>query len=502
MNKRNEYDYIVIGGGTTGIVVAVGLATKSEATVCLLEAGPSGENDPQIFDYRNWSHLMGSAYTCYYTIEPQKRGNSRLKYVRARVLGGCSSHNNVIAFRTPDLDMQKWERLGATGWGPTGTRSYCDRVFKAVNITAATPVNECAIAFVEAAQQAGFPLVRADEDNIREGVVWLQMNVHDIIRQSSAIAYLFPLDPMPINLTVYTETPAFRIRFDDNGAAIGVETAKGIIHTRKEIIISAGVFESPKLLLLSGIGPASQLKKIGIPVIVDLPSVGMHLQDHLATTVMWKASRPIPSTGMQHWENALFSSTNSALDTYDLFMHFGSEYNFVDTTPLGYSTPFFEHAFCLTPNIARPKSEGVLQLRSADPIAPPIIDPHFLMDENGDDEFVLSSGIRIARRIAEQPALRKWIEKEVAPGPNLQSDGEIARYICLTSHSANHPVGTCRMGPIDSDDSVVDPNLCVRGVRGLRVADASIFPSIIGVNICITCMMIGEKCVDLILEAV
>ena len=493
------YDYIVVGGGTSGVIVAVRLA-QAGATVCMIEAGPSGEHDPRILNYRQWSSLLGTEYDYDYPIEPQPHGNSTIRHSRARVLGGCSSHNSVIAIRASDLDMRTWERRGAAGWGPAGTRPFFERVFEQVHTELTPPINACAVDFMRAAAEAGYPQIDVQNYGFGAGAAWLPLNVRGETRQSSAVAYLFEPGP-PAGLTVLSETQVYRVLINDAGEATGVATSRGPIGAAREVILCAGAFDSPRLLMLSGIGPHAHLRSVGLPMKVDLPAVGAHLQDHIETLVMWEASRSVPKASSQHWANGLFARTSAAAEDFDTMMHFGTERYYVDFAAIGYAVEQAEHVFCLTPNVARPQSAGLVRLRSAEPSDPPLIDPRYFSDAEGYDERVLVEGIRIARRIAEQPALKGWVGRELAPGPALQSDAELGRYARLVSNTVYHPAGSCRMGAADDRDAVVDPALRVRGVGRLRVADASIFPTMIGVNLCMTVMMIGEKCADIIMAS-
>lgn len=491
------FDYVIIGGGTAGAVVAARLARGSDATVCLLEAGPADEGDRRVLELRNWPNLLGSELDYDYRIEPQMRGNSRIRHSRGRVLGGCSAHNSAIAFPAPDVDLETWEQLGAVGWGPAGTRPFFDRVRQRVHLEPAPPTNACAAAFVEAAQQAGFPLLPFDTGNIRDGVGWFQLNTRGPFRQSSSVAYLHPLAQLPANLTLRTETPVQRLFLDEHGDARGAETARGLFRARQEVILCCGAIDSPRLLLLSGIGPAEHLRQVGVPVRVDLPGVGEHLLDHPEGIVMWEAARPVPEVSTQFWEAGLFARTNADLAWPDLMYHFGTVPFDINTAPLGYPTA--ANAFCMAPNVTRARSQGVLRLRSAVPAVPPLLDFRYFTDPDGHDERVLLAGIMLARRIAAQPALRSWIKQELAPGLEVQDDAALSEYARRTANTVYHPAGTCRMGRQDDPLAVVDPSLRVCGVGRLRVADASIFPTMIGVNPCLTCFMIGEKCAALIL---
>lgn len=492
------YDYLVVGGGTSGVIVAVRLA-EAGAEVALIEAGPAGDADPRILNYRQWTSLLGTEYDYDYAIVAQERGNSLIRHARARVLGGCSAHNSVIAIAGTDLDMQIWAGRGAAGWGPEQTRPFFQRVFERVSITIPEPVNACARDFMAAAAAMGYPALDLRSPTIGEGAAWLPLNIKGETRQSSAVAYLFPLERRPPTLSVLTETSVRRIILGDNGEALGVATDRGPIMARREVILCAGAFDSPKLLLLSGVGPADHLRAVGVPLRHDLPAVGEHLQDHIECVAVWETGRPVPAESSQHWENGLFARTHPGTADFDMMLHFGTEPYYIDFAALGHPIAPAEHVFCMTPNVARPLSEGVVRLRSADPAAPPLIDPRYFSDTAGYDEQVLVEGIRIARRVAAQSPLAGWARRELAPGPDVQSDEELGRYVRRTSNTVYHPAGTCRMGAADADDAVVDPALRVRGLERLRVADASVFPTMIGVNLCMTVMMVGERCAELTL---
>lgn len=496
MSVTNTCDYLVLGGGTAGAVLAARLAENPETSVCLVEAGPSDEGDWRILELWNWTNLLGTELDYDYAIEPQERGNGLIRHSRGKMLGGCSSHNSAIAFRSPDADLKTWEEAGAAGWGPDGARLYFERVFDRVNVETILPGDTCTESFVEAARQAGFPLVRFNDEELREGVGWLQLNARGATRHSSSAAYLHPVEELGQNFKVMTDTTVRRVLLDDHGDAVGAETDRGTIQARKEVIICCGAFDTPKLLLLSGIGPADHLREVGVPVRADVPGVGEHLLDHPEGVVMWESSRPVPAMSRQGWEAALFARTDPSAGEPDVMYHFGTSAFDINTAKLGYPTA--KEAFCLTPNVMRARSEGVVRLRSRDPAAPPLIDFRYFTDPGGYDDRVITEGVKIARSIAEQPALKPWIKRELAPGPGVQTDGEISEYARRTANTVYHPAGTCRMGDTDDPGAVVDPQLRVRGVGRLRVADASVFPTMIGVNPCLTCMMIGEKCADIV----
>ncbi len=496
--SASVYDYVIIGGGTAGAVIAARLAEDPSLRVALLEAGPSDEGDRRVLPVRAWMALLGTELDYDYRIEPQPRSNSAIRHSRARVLGGCSSHNSCIAFRAPDGDLQRWEAEGAAGWGPEASAPFFQRVFGKVHLEEIPDANPLNRALVEAGTEAGLPrLTFATDGSFGEGVGLFQVNVKEGIRQSSSVAYLHPLNALPPNLHVLTDTTVTRILLDDDNRAVGVESSRGILRAEREVILCAGAFDSPKLLLLSGIGPASHLAEIGIPVRVDLPGVGGHLLDHPEGVVVWESAQPIPDPIVQLWEVGVFARTGIDPDPLpDLMCHVGLMPFTWHTEPAGYPTA--THGFSLTPNVCRARSEGTVRLDSADPAQPPRIDFRYFTDPDKYDERVMVEGVKTARRIAAQPALAGWIVRELAPGPSVQSDAEISAYVRATANTVYHPAGTCKLGDPSDPLAVVDPQLRVRGVAGLRVADASVFPSMTTVNPAITVFMIGERCAALV----
>ncbi len=495
---NQQFDYIIVGGGTAGSVIAARLAENPNLAICLIEAGPSDHDMPEVLTVKNWPNLLRTALDYDYTIEKQVRGNSLIRHSRGRVLGGCSSHNSCIAFRAPDADMDTWEQSGCEGWNASATRIYFEKVFSQVYIETSPPLHPLSQSFLEAAQQTGFRLVTFNMDGaLHEGVGIFHLNARNGIRQSSSVAYLHPMLKSAKNLTVLTNTRAHKILIDDNKNALAIETDTATFVAHREIILSCGTFDTPKLLLLSGIGPQQHLQELGIPVNVALPGVGEHLIDHPEGVIHWETNQPVSDETTQYWEVGLFANILHSSPLPDLMLHFGLVPFDWNTLPLGYPTA--PYGFSMTPNVPRAKSKGFLRLRSPDPSSPPLIDFRYFTDPEGYDESILLAGIKLARKMAAQPALRKWIKRELAPGKKVQSDEEVAEYVRRTANTVYHPAGTCKMGDIRDPSTVVDAQLRVKGVNRLRVADASIFPAMVSVNPCITCMMIGEKCADLLM---
>ena len=484
MKTSERFDYVVVGGGTAGPVVARRLADAGRR-VCLLEAGPSDEGVEQILDLSRWSELLEGPYDYDYRIEPQARGNSNIRHARGKMLGGCSSHNSAIAFFPPRSDLQAWSELGATGWDDMSA----ERAAVAAQVNMETSVqNPLAQAFLSACAQAGFASVDLHAPFI-DGAGWLYLNKAGRMRQSASVAYLHPLSARGKNLVVRTSCPALQLLFE-KGAAVGVRTPQGDVLASEEVIVCCGAFDSPKLLMRSGVGPAQHLRALGIEVVTDLPEVGDHLLDHPEGVLIWSAKRPVPKETVQKYEAALFARIDADAPFADMMYHFGLEAFDMQTRPLGY--PSAEHAFSLTPNVTRARSEGTVRLRSADPKDPPLIDFGYFTDPEGYDERIMVEGAKLARRVVAQSALAEWVDQELAPGPDVVTDEALSHYLRKTANTVYHPAGTCRIG------AVVDPELRVRGVERLRVADASVFPRMVSVNPAITVMMIGERCARLL----
>ncbi|MDA0218540.1 MAG: GMC family oxidoreductase N-terminal domain-containing protein [Proteobacteria bacterium] len=492
------FDYVVAGGGTAGCIVARRLADAGHR-VCLIEAGPSDENLPHVLAMDRWDELLESPLDWAYRIAPQPTGNGNIVQSRGRMLGGSSSHNTLIAFRLPDADLENWVALGAEGWGPRDVEHLFDRVEASVPIERHVGGDRYSEAFLEACAQAGFPTLSfAINPGHVDSAGWVQLNARDGIRQSTSVVYLHPIADLPDSLTVLTDILVHRVLVE-NGRAVGVETAAGRVLAEREVILAGGVFGSTQMLLLSGIGPADHLRAVGVPVIHDLPGVGEHLIDHVEGVVTWRTRQDdLPRLRANYSDAVVFARLDPAAAAPDIMAHFCIPPFEAMTIAAG--LPAVDHGFSLCPNVAHARSEGTVRLRSADSADTLDVDPRYFSDPDGYDRRVIVESHKLMRKIAAQPALARLIEREWLPGPEVADDAAIWDYARRTSNTTYHPAGTCRMGRADDPMAVVDPRLRVRGIEGLRIADGAVFPAMIGVNLNIPTMMIGEKAAELILN--
>ncbi len=530
----DSFDYIVTGAGSAGCAVAARLSESGRHRVLLLEAGGKDRN-PWIHIPMGFSQVYANPRVNWmYESEPETQlGGRRLYQPRGKVLGGTSSINGMVYMRGNAADYDEWRQRGCTGWDWDSVLPYFKKaehqerganefhgVGGPLHVSDQPRRFELADRLVEAAVQAGLPAIDDFNDGRQEGAGYFQSTTGKRRRWSTATAYLRPARRRD-NLVVRTNAQATKVLFE-NGRATGVTYLNGdrqhIARARGEVIVCGGVFNSPQLLQLSGIGPGALLQEMGIPVVRDMPAVGNHLQDHFYVRLAFRCTRPITMNEMANstirkalalTQYALFRAgplaangvtagafarSDQRLERPDLQFNF-SPWSYAARDARGaVAHPF--PGFSLSAVHLRPDSRGSVHIKSPDPLVPPAIRFNFLQTRS--DVQALTAGMRLARKFTQQPALAPYVAEELLPGPMVNTDEEFEANIRLNANSNLHPVGTCRMGP--EGDTVVDPRLRVHGVGRLRVVDAAIMPTVPAGNTNAPTIMVAEKAADMILE--
>lgn len=502
---HSKYDYIVIGAGSAGCVIANRLSQNSDTTVLLLEAG-NPDTKPEIHIPAQASSLYGSEVDWSYLTEPEPYLNHRKIFCpRGKVLGGSSSINLMIYIRGNSLDYDHWESLGNPGWSYQDVLPYFKKsenqqcgaseyhgVDGELSVTDIMPPAEVSKRFVYACVEQGYDYNPDFNGMQQSGAGLYQVTIKDGKRHSTAAAFLLPIRQRP-NLTITTGALVTRLLFKKT-RAVGVEYLHdGMLHqvrVNSEVILSAGAFDSPQLLLLSGIGDARHLREKGIPVVADLPGVGQNLQDHLNVSVAQEATQEVNAAITSNGSEAgLFFHSEGNLEAAPDSQFFFGPGIYV---PSGYDGP--NRGFTGVVSLTQFQNIGSVSLRSSDPKDTPVIRMNYLQSEA--DMRKLVAGIRLMRQLFQRRAFDEFRGQEIAPGADVQSDAALEAFIRKTCGTGNHPAGTCKMGT--DPMAVVDPELRVYGVQGLRVADASIMPTLVRGNINAPVIMIGEKAADLI----
>jgi choline dehydrogenase len=528
-----SFDYIVTGAGSAGCVVAARLSESGRHRVLLLEAGGKDRN-PWIHIPMGFSRVYANPRVNWmYESEPEAQLNGRSLYQpRGKVLGGTSSINGMVYMRGNAADYDEWRQRGCTGWDWDSVLPYFKKaehqerganefhgVGGPLHVSDQPHRSELADRLVEAAIQAGLPAIDDFNDGRQEGAGYFQSTTGKRRRWSTATAYLRPAHNRK-NLTVRPNAHATRVLIED-GRATGITfISRGVeytAHAHGEVIVCGGVFNSPQLLQLSGIGPGALLQQMGIKVVRDMLAVGRHLQDHFYVRLAFRCTKPIT---MNEFANSLPRKA-FALAQYALFRAGPLAANGVTAGAFARSDPRLERpdlqfnftpwsyasrdargavahpfpGFSLSAVHLRPDSRGSVQLKSPDPLAAPAIRFNFLQTQS--DLQAMTAGVRLARKFTQQPALAPYVAEELLPGPAVNSDTEFEANIRINALSNLHPVGTCRMGP--EGDTVVDPRLRVHGVARLRVVDAAVMPTVPAGNTNAPTIMIGEKAAEMIL---
>ncbi|MEO8258853.1 MAG: GMC family oxidoreductase N-terminal domain-containing protein [Acidobacteriota bacterium] len=497
-----EPDYIVVGAGSSGCVIVNRLSADPDIRVLLIEAGASGEADAAVTTPGRWVSLLGSQYDWAYTTEPEPAlANRRIGFPRGKALGGSSAINAMTHIRGHRLCFDRWQAAGNPGWSHDDLLPFFKRSERndgggsghrggdgPLAVSRGLDPHAGHQAFLEAASQQGFRADARHDFNVPEpeGVAgFYQKNILNGRRHSAAAAFLVPALARP-NLEVQSSARVTRL-IAEGRRIVGVEYVQDgrriRARARREVVLCAGAVDSPRLLMLSGIGAADPLRALGIAVVANLTGVGQNLQDHPKLSVRWTGRTMLPGSTVTA---GLFTSSRSETPP-DLQFYVGR----------GVDQP--DAFVTITVSLVRPQSRGTITLRSAEPFDAPLIHANYLQAQADVDALV--QGARLARLFGASTAYDQLRADEVAPGRPAVSTADLEQFARQQVDTIYHPAGTCRMGPASDALAVVDAQLRVHGVEGVRVADASIMPEVVNATTHAACIAIGEKCAALITQA-
>jgi choline dehydrogenase-like flavoprotein len=499
-----HYDFVVVGAGTAGCVLAARLSEDSDARVLLLEAGSAQPLDLMAVPPA-WPGLMGSSADWADETVVQVATGATVSWPRGRALGGSSSINAMNFVRGHRASYDAWVRCGATGWGfddllPFFKRSeHVEGRDPALRGRSgplapgpAVPGHPIARAGLEAAAQTGYPMAADLSGGLEEGFGWCDLNIVDGRRQSAADAYLTPVLGRP-NLDVVTDALVHRVTIA-GGRCTGVEYSVAnemfTVESGTEVVLTAGTVGTPQLLMLSGVGPQAELRAVGVRVVADLPGVGANLHDHPMSGIVYRAARPVPHGTNNHGEVQGLVDTGIGGHGPDVQLMFVDVPLRADALP----GPEMDQGYAIMVSLLAGFSRGSVRLADATPGAAPVIDPRYYTDAR--DLEMMVSGLRMAREIGGAPALAPWRGTEALPGADVRGDDDLRAYLRKNIRSYSHYAGTCRIGA--DETAVVDTDLRVHGISGLRVADASVMPAPVSANTNATVYAIAERAADLI----
>lgn len=538
--QTNSYDYIIAGGGSAGCVLARRLSDDPGIKVLLVEAGGS-DRHPLFHMPAGFAKMTKGIGSWGWHTVPQKQLNGRvLRYTQAKVIGGGSSINAQLYTRGVPADYDEWvSEDGALGWSYREVLPYFKRAennerfaneFHAYGgpLGVSNPISPLPIceAFFQAGQELGIPFNPDFNGARQEGLGYYQLTQLNARRSSTSTGYLNPIRSRS-NLRVMLQTRALRVVVEQ-GRAVGLEIADAgnrtprIVRADREVILASGAIGSPKLLLQSGIGPADHLRAVGVNVVHHLPGVGANLQDHLDLFVIAECTgdHTYDKYNKPHhaaWAGLQYLLLRKGPVASSLFETGGFWYAQANAQPRARSPDIQFHlglgsgieagvakmrnaGVTLNSAYLRPRSRGTVRLASPDPAAAPLIDPNYWSDRH--DRTLAIAGLRLARDIMNQPALKRFVLAEVLPGTRSQTDQDLFGYACANAKTDHHPVGTCRIGPASNAASVVTPDLRVIGLEGLRVVDASVMPRVPSCNTNAPTIMVAEKGADHVLGKV